>query len=417
MPPLLGTPKDLVEALHHRSCEARAHLRKVLYPAIDQLMVKLLREHGLAQDHGLLSRHALHSVETFLRTQKCAEFERMSWPTFHAIALVHVAKMVFPPASGQQTELVLKPDPLPECPAYESQTSFLPCEKIGDYSVGGDWFGGAAAKDGSLWVIVADVTGHGYSAYLLASNLPTVWRACWESLPTDCSQPVALLDAMHGLLADCLPEGIYVECVLARLNGDGRMTVAPAGGSRLLLRRAPPGHITMHTLRGSWLGLVPPDPADQQAWALCNDDELILASDGLFDQLGERGRSSGAFTDLLACAQCASTLFDAVDRAVGESLQEHSQKHVPHEIDEIPAVGFDQVIGEQRVAVPGHQDVGGALRAGRDRQQGLGQEGFHLGGGRLVPFEEVAALGQERRAFAAGQGSRDRLGRQRDGQV
>jgi serine phosphatase RsbU (regulator of sigma subunit) len=326
MPPRLDTPKDLVEALHHRSGEARGHLRKILYPAIDQLMVKLIREHGLGQDHDLLSCHALHSVETFLRTQHSAEFERMSWPTFHAIALVHVAKMAFPPATGKQAGQVLKPDPLPECPAYHSQATFLPCEKIGDYWVGGDWFGGAAARDGSLWVIVADVTGHGYSAYLLANNLPAVWRVCWEGIPTDCSQPVALLGAMHDLLADCLPEGVYVECVLAKLKEDGWVTVAPAGGSRFLLRKAGQENITLHTLRGSWLGLVPPDPADQHALTLCSEDELVFASDGLFDQLGESKKSSDALTDLLAHAKCAPTLFDALERAVSESLQEQSQK-------------------------------------------------------------------------------------------
>jgi hypothetical protein len=207
MPPLFSTPKDLVRALHDRSGAARKRLREVLYLAIDQVVAQFIEQHGLPYDRDLLGRHAIHSVETYLRTRKQEEFEGMGWLTFRAVALVQVAKMVFPPTGSNQSGKTSEPDPLPECSAYQSQTLFLPYEKIGDCWVGGDWFGGARASDGSLWVIVADVTGHGYCAYLLASSLPAVWRVCWDDLPSDCCQPIALLQAMHNLLADCLPEG------------------------------------------------------------------------------------------------------------------------------------------------------------------------------------------------------------------
>src|SRR5262249_24642875 len=123
---------------------------------------------------------------------------------------------------------------------------------------------------------------------LLASTLPGVWRTCWESAPM---APAELLAAMHDLLADCLPEGVYVECTLARLHSEGEVVVVPAGGSRLLLRRGPQDKPMFVKLRGAWLVLACPSRGDQRTWTLEDGGELLLATDGLFDQLHERGSS------------------------------------------------------------------------------------------------------------------------------
>ena len=60
----------------------------------------------------------------------------------------------------------------------------------------------------------------------------------------------------HELFEDCFPEGIFVECTLVRLRGDGMMTVAPAGATRFLLSRGGTTGPTLVKLRGAWLGLL-----------------------------------------------------------------------------------------------------------------------------------------------------------------
>ena len=156
---------------------------------------------------------------------------------------------------------------------------------MGGFWYGGDWYGGRKAADGALWVIVADVTGHGYFAYLLASALPHVWEACWKTAPADV-RPADLLHAMHDMLEACLPEGVYAECTLVRLDPNGEAVAVPAGGTRLFVRRrgAAPD---LFKLRGAWLGLFPPSAADQKSWTLAEGDELLLGSDGAFDHLEE----------------------------------------------------------------------------------------------------------------------------------
>jgi serine phosphatase RsbU (regulator of sigma subunit) len=324
MEPRYPTPKDLVQALHERRREARTQLWHHFRYPVGQLLDAVFAHHGLAHDRALLTQHALHSAETYLRTREPAYFEGWSWAEFVAEILLYLGKTALLSSEGSP-EGDQSPAALPECPAYWSQTFFLPCEKVGPYRVGGDWFGGALASDGSLWVFVADVTGHGYSAYLLAIGLPHVWRVCWDGLESDCCQPAALLGAMHGLLEDCLPEGVYVEGTLARLRADGEITVAPAEGSRVLVRSggAP---VARHTLRGGWLGLAPPDPADQRSWIQAAGDELLLASDGLFDQMAYSGGLADPLANPFADRNESITLYEAVRQVLEEALRQQPQR-------------------------------------------------------------------------------------------
>jgi serine phosphatase RsbU (regulator of sigma subunit) len=211
---------------------------------------------------------------------------------------------------------------LPDSPAYHSETFFRPSAQVGRHLFGGDWYAGRQLDDGTFWVFLADVTGHGYYAYLVASALPGVWQRCWQAHPGRAPEPAELLAAMHELLADCLPDGVYLECTLARLGPDGEATVAPAGGTRLLVHpaRQRPGLVQ---LRGAWLGLRPPRPEEQHTLRLGHGDELVLATDGVFDQLDEHGGAE-AVTRRVPARRGA--LFAALCEALEGSLTAGGQK-------------------------------------------------------------------------------------------
>jgi hypothetical protein len=323
MEPRYRTPADLVEALHARAAEAREQLRRTLGEPLGRLMGQLVTRHQMPQQRERLALYALHLAETWLRTRPAGAFRAMSWPAFRSASLVQVAKLASQPF-GDAAASGAGPRPLPECPVYDCQTFFRPHQRVGELWFGGDWFGGRHADDGALWVIVADVTGHGYQAYLLASGLPGVWENCWQGRPPASTQPAELLAAMHELLCDCLPDGAYVECTLVRLGPEGEATVAPAGGARLLLRRRGTPRPDLHKLRGTWLGLNAPSAEDQRAWRLEQGDELLLGSDGLFDQLGEQ--HSDEVVELLGPLPHTAPLFESVRRLVEEALARGPQR-------------------------------------------------------------------------------------------
>jgi hypothetical protein len=356
------TPQQLVEALNQRGEGARAQLWELLRDPVERILKELIasdnspantpsaRAHLEAQEQaGLLTLHALHLAETWLRTRTPDLFGHTSWHAFRATVLLQVAKFASAPFGGE-AGTVTGPSPLPESPGYLSRTFFRPSDQVGKYWFGGDWFAGLHAEDGALWVIVADITGHGYYAYLLASSLPSVWEACWQSLEATLPEPADLLEAMHRLLADCLPEGVFAECTLARLAPDGAVTVAPAGGTRFLLRRGGKGEPALYKLRGTWLGLFPPSHQDQGQWFLDQGDELLLGTDGLFDHLTDE---DGGF-HLGPPEPEAISLLDAIEGKLQEVLQRSPQK------DDITMVMLCRQNGQTNGGTGAHRAVGGS---------------------------------------------------------
>jgi hypothetical protein len=333
MPSHPATPRDLVEALQHGSPSARDELRDRLDGPLRRLLGVLRRRRGLRHDADLVVRNLLHSLAIYLRSRPPSEYDRMSWDAFQAALLVHAGKMALEPYGGEPapTGAVVPhspgpsaagPHPLPECPVYHTETFFLPHEQIGLHRFGGDWYVGRHGSDGSLWVMVADVTGHGYYAYLLAASLPHLWSLCWTgAAPT---QPAELLARLHRWLEESLPEGVYVEATLARLNPDGSVVVAPGGGCRVLVRSAA-GEVLLHKLRGGWLGFVSPSERDQAAWALAEGDEMLLGTDGLFDQV-ETAHPGPPLTESLRGPDSGRSLLGTMRGLLEQALSRAPQK-------------------------------------------------------------------------------------------
>ncbi len=333
------TPAELVEALQNREESARRQLGDWLRAPVRRLMEELSRRHNLPHNLDRLTRHALHALEAYLRTRRPRDFEGMSVDAFRGALLLQIAKQVVQPYGGQRT-LVLNgthglihiPDPLPDHDIYQAETVFLPYEKIGSFWFGGDWYGGHRTPDGALWVIVADITGHGYYAYLLANALPGVWQMCWSNLQTGQPEPAEVLAAMHDLLHECLPEGVFVECTLLRFDLEGKVTVSPAGGSRLLWRRKEENRLNLVKLRGLWLGLDRPTVQDQHTCILEHGDELLIGTDGVFDQLLEHHGGTSDLAAVLGDFLARRTLHEAVSEAIQVTLRHGPQK------DDITAV-------------------------------------------------------------------------------
>jgi serine phosphatase RsbU (regulator of sigma subunit) len=95
--------------------------------------------------------------------------------------------------------------------------------------------------------------------------------------------PQDLLDALSELLEPVLPESVFVEATVARLTPAGRAAFSGAGFCRVALRRSGDETIELHHLGGLYLGLGS-GPRDHVDWAIDGGDEVMIASDGLFEQ-------------------------------------------------------------------------------------------------------------------------------------
>jgi hypothetical protein len=318
---LYGTPHDLVRGLHAGEVAARTRFGELLREPLLKLLDQLVQQYGLRARPADLVGRALRLAEVHARSRSDSEVRDLTWRAFLGGVLLQVGRVLAQP-HGQVARAEAGPTTLPECPVYDSLAYYRPYERIGEAFFGGDWFVGQHDPEGALWVLMADITGHGYHAYLLACALPALWRMAWEQTERR-QQPADVLTTLHELLQGVLPEGIYVEGTLLKLLPAGDVFVQPAGGSRLLLRRQGTLSPELHTFRGFWLGLMPPLPDDQRQLRLGPGDELILGTDGLFDQLdGHAGLELAAHLGTGSSAE----LFDWITGLVRDSLEAGPQK-------------------------------------------------------------------------------------------
>jgi serine phosphatase RsbU (regulator of sigma subunit) len=173
---------------------------------------------------------------------------------------------------------------------------YLPGER--HLLIGGDFLDIAQPDDGSFWLIIGDVSGHGPDAAALGAML----RASWHALAlqtTPLAELLALLDQV--LVAERSDDGQFATVCVARLDPDGGLlTFALAGHPAPLLVGAN-GVAEVTGAHGLPLGV-----ADDAGWPLVSaalpaDWALLFYTDGLVDGFAPAGgRSRLGLRGLLA---------------------------------------------------------------------------------------------------------------------
>ena len=119
-------------------------------------------------------------------------------------------------------------------------------------------------------------------------------------------------------------------------------------------------------------------------------------------------RSEPPIARVLKFSACYDS--DPPDEVV-RGLIEDEKKLFPPELRLVsPELLLPRVVRQQRVADPGNQRPGCDVGVTAHGLQGPGQEGFNLGGGRGIAFEEVTSLGHEGRAVRDGRGESKEVG-------
>jgi len=172
------------------------------------------------------------------------------------------------------------PESLPHYDDIDLAPRYLPAEA--GIEVGGDWYDGFVGPDGSLWLSVGDVGGHGTGAATLMGQLRSVVRgAAFAGL-----EPAAALDVVDRLVA-ATTDGTVATAVIVRVeDGTGRITWASAGHLPPVYLPAEGGGRLLDDELGTLLGLGQPGRAQLTA-PFRSGDALILYTDGLVENRGE----------------------------------------------------------------------------------------------------------------------------------
>jgi sigma-B regulation protein RsbU (phosphoserine phosphatase) len=145
--------------------------------------------------------------------------------------------------------------------------------------VGGDFFNYFTLQDGSLAVLVGDVSGKGVPAALLAANLQATLRA---RLPLE-PDLAALATSLDEQVEASTPGSVFVTLFMAVLSPDLRtLRWLNAGHNPQYLLRAGGGAEALGP-GGRPLGLLPGGGFEPGEQKLAEGDALFLYTDGLVD--------------------------------------------------------------------------------------------------------------------------------------
>jgi sigma-B regulation protein RsbU (phosphoserine phosphatase) len=192
-------------------------------------------------------------------------------------------------AAGSVQRLLL-PSAVPDTPGFVIESVYLPAQEVG-----GDFFHVAHGADGSVLIVVGDVSGKGLSAAMTVSAIIGALRGCTGCAPAEVL--VYLNRVLHGHISG------FATCCAALLDAGGGLSMANAGhlspyrnGEELPLEGGLP------------LGLVEDAEYTEAHFMLADGDRLTFISDGVVEAMNPQGELFGFERTLAICQQPAQTM-------------------------------------------------------------------------------------------------------------
>ena len=214
-------------------------------------------------------------LRAFLRSLSPEDFSEHSRAVLRRRLLVKIVQLFYP------ASIQINRDNTPIQPQSRAFAAFNSLVLIQPkYQVGGDLARVDEAADGSIWVLLADVTGKSVTAYLTAMTLDAAWDRLQDDFCVD--NPKMALTWLESELAGCLPDGIFVETVIANAKVCGNVDLAAAGFVQFLTGLIP--EVEDIKVGGAYLGIRSPESFSERSQTLKPNHELVLATDGVFEQ-------------------------------------------------------------------------------------------------------------------------------------
>jgi sigma-B regulation protein RsbU (phosphoserine phosphatase) len=156
-------------------------------------------------------------------------------------------------------------------------------------SVAGDFFDFLKTGDSALTILIADVSGHGVPAALVACML----KICFAAQRPQAHDPAQVLAGLNVMLRDSLG-GQYVTAACAAIDLSGQViTYSGAGHPPTLLLRRQGGNVVRLAENGLFIGPFPQATYSNISVPFQSGDKLLLYTDGIVEATGPDGLEFG----------------------------------------------------------------------------------------------------------------------------
>ncbi len=194
-------------------------------------------------------------------------------------------------------------------------------------SAAGDRLMADGPDDHQLWVLLADVTGFGLVVRDVAYAITYLWNTSEMDRIRRDKSPKDLLDEFARKLKPIIPFGVFVEAVVLLADSSDekrRMQIAASGVVRFVKFSRKQRNVQPHRLCGGSL------ESRSQEWGtkiirLETGDELLFATDGLFDQKTSKSRLHEQIVNPPIREIRRDGFAKVVQQALEQALQDHPQ--------------------------------------------------------------------------------------------
>jgi serine phosphatase RsbU (regulator of sigma subunit) len=156
-------------------------------------------------------------------------------------------------------------------------------------AVAGDFYDFLTPGDHLLTILVADVSGHGVPAALVACML----KVCFAAQKINAADPAAILSGLSVMLRDSLG-GQYLTAACAAIDTGARtVTYAGAGHPATLLARRETRELVLLAENGLFIGPFPNATYANMSVPFSTGDRLLLYTDGITEANDSAGEEFG----------------------------------------------------------------------------------------------------------------------------
>jgi sigma-B regulation protein RsbU (phosphoserine phosphatase) len=192
--------------------------------------------------------------------------------------------------AARQIQQTLHPEKLDQLPGYEVETFYKPFR-----DVGGDYFDVIELAGNRTLFAVADVSGKGMPAALLAANIQALVR----SIANVEANPLELARQINKHLSHYTPSDRFATAVFIMLSRDsGELTYVNAGHNAPIVFCS--GSTTLLEATGMPLGLFSEAEYEARTAVIDPGGVLLLFTDGLTDSISEKDHPASRLRDALA---------------------------------------------------------------------------------------------------------------------
>ena len=188
-------------------------------------------------------------------------------------------------ALARRIQTSILPRALPELAGLRLATSYRPMT-----AVAGDFYDFLPVDDRRVTILVADVSGHGVPAALIASML----KVAFAMQATQATDPAAILTALNSILNGLL-DGQFVTAVCTHLDLEAHAVLyASAGHPPAILVHRSSGEVLELAENGLFLGPFRSASYTNAAAPFDPGDRLLLYTDGILEATFSDGEPFGS---------------------------------------------------------------------------------------------------------------------------